>query len=97
MLIRISSDRQGKWFASCNHPFDLESKEYDSEEEAIDELRRLIDAELDKENEPLTQEELDAYEESVSCWDCAGTGKIYAYIGDSQPGRCSTCKGTGYL
>ncbi|MBN3959239.1 hypothetical protein [Nostoc sp. NMS8] len=49
-----------------------------------------------EEQKPLTQEELDAYENSVSCWDCWGTGKIYDGISIS-PTKCSTCKGTGYL
>ncbi|QHG15795.1 hypothetical protein [Nostoc sp. ATCC 53789] len=37
------------------------------------------------------------YDESVSCPDCWGTGLIYAYVNDSQPSKCTTCKGTGYM
>lgn len=36
-------------------------------------------------------------EELVSCHDCWGTGKIYAYVGDSKPGKCSSCSGTGWM
>ncbi|MEH2414458.1 hypothetical protein [Nostoc sp.] len=43
---------------------------------------------------PLSEEELDAYENSVSCWDCHGTGRVY--ILDS-PTKCTECKGTGYI
>ncbi|MDM9582298.1 hypothetical protein [Nostoc sp. GT001] len=69
--------------------------------EKIQELANKIqlqrfDQKIDEQSEPLTQEELDAYENSVSCWDCWGTGKIYDGISIS-PTKCSTCKGTGYL
>lgn len=37
------------------------------------------------------------YDELVSCPDCWGTGLIFAYVGDSQPSKCSSCSGTGWL
>ncbi|MEH2031043.1 MAG: hypothetical protein V7K67_15500 [Nostoc sp.] len=37
------------------------------------------------------------YDEPVSCPDCWGTGLIYAYVNDSQPTKCTTCKGTGRM
>ncbi len=95
VLIRVSSSKDGKWFANCDHPFDLQSEEYNSVEEAIAELEELIDNKLDEEIKPLTEEELEAYETSVACWDCWGTGKIYT--DSANPSKCSTCKGTGYV
>ncbi|MEH2246382.1 hypothetical protein [Nostoc sp.] len=35
-----------------------------------------IDRKPEEQSKPLTQEELDAYEETVSCPECWGTGKI---------------------
>ncbi|MEH2379184.1 MAG: hypothetical protein V7K27_09910 [Nostoc sp.] len=43
---------------------------------------------------PLFPAELAAYEDSVSCWDCHGTGRVY--ILDS-PMKCTECFGTGYI
>ena len=42
---------------------------------------------------PLAIEELDAYEQSVSCPECWGMGKIYVL---GNPTKCKACKGTGY-
>ncbi|MBD2435837.1 hypothetical protein [Nostoc sp. FACHB-110] len=43
---------------------------------------------------PLTEEQLDAYLNSVSCPECWGTGRIYVL---DSPSKCGECNGTGYL
>lgn len=42
---------------------------------------------------PLTIEELDAYEQTVSCPECWGTGRVYVLGNQTE---CKACKGTGY-
>lgn len=51
-----------------------------------------IDRKPEEQILPLTQEELDAYEQTVSCPECWGTGKIYVL---GNPTKCLACKGTG--
>ena len=53
-----------------------------------------IDRKPEEQILPLTIEELDAYEQTVSCPECWGTGKAYV-LGHST--KCLACKGTGYL
>jgi hypothetical protein len=67
--------------------------------EKIQELTNKIQLQkfekTEEEIKPLTPEELDAYENSVSCRECWGTGKIYDSI-NGTPTKCRDCNGTGY-
>ncbi|PHM11655.1 hypothetical protein [Nostoc sp. 'Peltigera malacea cyanobiont' DB3992] len=68
--------------------------------EKIQELANKIqlqrfDKKTEEQIKPLTPEELDAYENSVSCRECWGTGQIYDSI-NGTPTKCRDCNGTGY-
>ncbi|MEH2381118.1 MAG: hypothetical protein V7K27_19900 [Nostoc sp.] len=73
-------ENYGYWGCDdCGHAWALDADDPDYDEEQI---------------EPLSPAELADYDDSVSCWDCHGTGRVY--ILDS-PIECTECKGTGYI
>lgn len=80
----------------------LEAEINNSPPEIATEFRKIItrvNSQIQQDTEvppPLTDEQLDVYLNSVSCPECWGTGRVYAYVG-SQPSKCTSCDGTGSL
>lgn len=109
IAMSILNDMKGETTKSEHPDFKEMSKRFDQLVETVKKIKANVSTknkeamlvaivkDIDRKPElqilPLTIEELDAYEQTVSCPECWGTGKIYVL--DSST-KCMACKGTGY-